>query len=193
MEYVKLWHNRLRPEFLIRELESQCQHPKAYPILTKYIEDEKENEQAREEACGALPWVATDENMSEVAKKVHEFSGKEPKKQFIRGCYLETLVRRPIAGTAASLLDMLSAQTDVEVRHQVARAIGFAGLDEKVEPQLFDKLKDPELRNDAALALILGGSEDTALRAVAAVRGVAPDDLAAQVEANADAAYAIAR
>ena len=31
------------------------------------------------------------------------------------------------------------------------------------------------------------------LRAVAAVRGVAPDELAAQVEANADAAYAIAR
>lgn len=146
---------------------AQWGDPKAYPLLVKLIEDEKENEQSRGEACFALAWVATDENMSEVAKKVHDFSGKEPKKQFIRGCYLETLIRRPVAGTAAGLVDMLTAQTDVEVRHQVARAIGFAGLDDKLEAQLFEKLKDAELRNDAALALVLGGSEDVAVRAVA--------------------------
>jgi hypothetical protein len=140
---------------------------RAYPMLTKLIEDPKENEQGRFEACFALPWVATAENMQDIVKRVHDFKDKDPRKQFIRACYLEALVHRPVANTAAGMVDMIDRESDIEVRHQVARAIGFGGFDDKVKEQLFKKLEDVDMRIDAALALILGGTVDTATKTVA--------------------------
>src|SRR5258708_15054145 len=140
---------------------------KVYPMVTKFIEDKQENEQGRVEACFALSWVATDQNMNDIVKRIHDFKGKDPKEQFIRGCYLEALLHRPVPGTSAGLVDMIDKETDVEVRHQVARAIGFGGFDDKVAQLLFKKMEDVELRNDAALSLILGGSIDAATKAVA--------------------------
>jgi HEAT repeat protein len=141
--------------------------PKAFPLMTKFIEDPMENEQGRFEACFALPWVATDKDMQEIAKRVRENNAPEPKKQWVRGCYLEALIHRPTPNLAPALVDMLVPNTEIGVRHQVARVIGRAGFDEKVQDQLFKKLDDPEVRNDAALALILGGTIDVAQRAVA--------------------------
>jgi HEAT repeat protein len=146
---------------------AQWGDPRAFPLLMKFIQNDQENEQGRLEACFALPWVATDDNMNEIVKKVHEFKSKEPKKQFIRGCLLEALVHRPVQGTSAGLVDMIDKESDVEVRHQVARAIGFGGFDDKVQAALFKKMEDVDNRNDAALALILGGSTDAATKAVA--------------------------
>src|SRR5690606_38797343 len=48
---------------------AQWGDPKAYPLLVKYIEDKQNNEQSRLDACFSLSWVATDEQMAEVAKK----------------------------------------------------------------------------------------------------------------------------
>jgi HEAT repeat protein len=146
---------------------AQWGDPKVYPMMTKFIEDKQENEQGRVEACFALAWVATDQNMTEIVKKVHDFKGKDPKEQFIRGCYLEALLHRPVPGTSEGLVDMIDKETDVEVRHQVARAIGFGGTDDKVASLLFKKMEDVEVRNDAAIALILGGTTDQATKAVA--------------------------
>jgi hypothetical protein len=56
---------------------------------------------------------------------------------------------------------------DIEVRHQMARAVGMGGITRATVPQVFDKLKDVNLKADAALALILGADADTASRAVA--------------------------
>lgn len=140
---------------------------KAQPLLTTFIEDEKENEQGRFQACFALPWVSTDEQMLDVVKKVHAYNQTDPKKQFIRGCYLEALVRRPVSGIAGGLLDMLAKETEPDVRHQVARAIGLSGFDDTVAETLYARMADVDVRNDAALALILGGSPDQASRAVA--------------------------
>ena len=47
------------------------------------------------EACFALSWVATDDQMKEVVKKVHDNTKTDPKASFIRQCYLETLIHRP--------------------------------------------------------------------------------------------------
>jgi HEAT repeat protein len=146
---------------------AQWGDPKAYKLLTKFIEEPMENEQGRIEACFALAWVATDEQMLDIVKRVQEFKSKEPKKQFIRGCYLEALLHRPIPGVSASLVSMIDKESDIEVRHQVARAIGFGGFDDKVQAELFKKMEDVELRNDAALALVLGGPIDAATKAVA--------------------------
>jgi HEAT repeat protein len=150
---------------------------RAFPILVKFIEDEKQNEESREEACRSLAWAATDDSMKEVIGKIKSTSGTDPKKQFIRGCFLETLIRHPIAGSAADLLPLLSKEYDLAVRRQVARAIGWPGIDATTEATLFDKMKDPALMGDAALALTLGGSEEAAARAVALYGNASPEAL----------------
>jgi hypothetical protein len=81
---------------------AQWGDPKAYPLLVKYIEEKMNNEQSRLDACFSLGWVATDEQMKEVAKKVKELDKPDPKVQLIRTCYLETLVRRPVPEAISS-------------------------------------------------------------------------------------------
>lgn len=151
---------------------AQWGDPKAYPILVKYIEDKQNNEQSRLDACFSLAWVATDENMKEVAKKVRELDKPDPKVQLIRTCYLETLVRRPVPEAAATLIDLINGNTDLVVQHQAARAIGFGGMTPDTAKKLFEKLKDPGTRNDAALALLIGADADTARRALASYADV---------------------
>ncbi len=145
---------------------------KAYPILVKYIEDKMNNEQSRLDACFSLGWVATDEQMQEVAKKVKSFDKGDPKTQVIRTCYLETLVRRPVPAASSTLIDLINGSTDLVVQHQAARAIGFGGMTPETANKLFEKLKDSGTRNDAALALLIGADADTARRTLASYADV---------------------
>lgn len=140
---------------------------KAYPPLVKYIEDKLNNEQSRQDACFSLSWVATDENMIEVAKKIKELDKPDPKTQVIRACYLETLVHRPVSSATAALADLINGNTDVGVQHQAARAIGFGGMSPETTAKMFEKLKNAATRNDAMLAILIGGDADAARRALA--------------------------
>jgi HEAT repeat protein len=144
---------------------------RAFKPLMTYIEEPKENEQSRMEACAALAWVAEDDDFVTIAEKIKQYSGTDPKDQVRQACLLEALITRPIAGTSDALIGLLVPESDLAVRHAVARAIGKAGIEPNVEAQLFEKLKDDKLVNDAALALMLGGSPDTAARALAALAG----------------------
>jgi hypothetical protein len=146
---------------------AQWGDPKAYDTLVKYIEDPMENEQSRLEACFSLAWVATDEQLKTIAKKVHDFSKPDPKSQMVRGCYLETLIHRPYPEATKDILDMLKPEVDLKVRHQAAKALGFGGYSDAVSKALLDMMKTPELRTDAALALLIGADKDTAARALA--------------------------
>ncbi len=151
---------------------AQWGDPRAYPTLVKYIEDKMNNEQSRIDACFSLAWVATDEQMKEVAKKVKELEKPDPKTQIIRTCYLETLIRRPVPAATASLVDLINGRTELEVQHQAARAVGFGGVTPQIAQQLQEKLKDTGTRNDAALALLLGADPDTARRTIASYADV---------------------
>jgi HEAT repeat protein len=142
--------------------------PKAYDDLVKYAEEPMENEQGRMEACFALSWVANDDQMKEVVKKIHDNQKTDAKGNFMRQCYLETVIHRPVPDATAGLVDLLSPSIpDIEVRHQVARAIGMGGITRNMVQPIFEKLKDVSLKADAALALILGADADTAARAIA--------------------------
>jgi HEAT repeat protein len=154
---------------------AQWGDPRAYPILVKYIEDKENNEQSRVEACFALSWVATDDEMREVVKKVHDYNKPDAPSQVVRGCYLETLIHRPVPDATAGLIDLLKPDVDLEVRHQAARAIAFGGITRNMIPQIFDKLNDKELKNDATLALLVGADADTAGRALATYEDSPPE------------------
>jgi HEAT repeat protein len=146
---------------------SEWRDNKAFKMLMKYIENPKENEQSRMEACAALAWVAEKDDFLEVAKKIQQYSGNEKPDEVRRACFLETLIQRPIPGTANALISLFTPQAAIETRHQVARALAKSGFDAGIEAKLFEMLDNEVLMNDAALALILGGSPDSAARAVA--------------------------
>ncbi|MBK9266128.1 MAG: HEAT repeat domain-containing protein [Polyangiaceae bacterium] len=142
--------------------------PRAAKDMMEFIEDELWNEEARQAACEALAWCADDKTLIEVAKKAAEFGGKkEPRKQLIGACYAQTLSLKPMPGVAATLAELLKPEMDLNLRMPYARAIGIAGVDEETQKILWDKLQNPEVRNAAALALIMGGSPETAARTVA--------------------------
>ena len=146
---------------------SEWGDPKGFKPMMEYIQDVKNNEQSRMDACAALAWVATDEDMLTVAKKIDEYKGTLKSDQFRRMCLLETLITRPVPGTAPALIGLINKDSLIETRHQLARAIGKAGLSDEVTGRLFEMMKDEALVNDAALALLLGGTPDVAARAVA--------------------------
>lgn len=141
---------------------------RAFGDLVRYAEDPMEHDQARSEACFALSWAASDDQMKEVVKKIHDNTKTDPKSSFMRACYLETLIHRPVPEATAGLIDLMSPTfTDVEERHQAARAIGMGGMTPAMIPTIFAKLSDINLKSDAALALILGADSETAARSVA--------------------------
>jgi HEAT repeat protein len=154
---------------------AQWGDPKAYPMLVKHIEDPLGNESSRYEACFALSWVATDDNMREVVKKVHDFNKADDKAQLIRGCYLESLIHRPVPAANAGLVDLINPTADPQVAAQAARAIGFGGMDNTISGKLMDMLKDNSVRNYAMLALLIGADPDTVARSLAQYTGSAPE------------------
>jgi len=146
--------------------------------LMEFIEDETWHEEARQAACDALAWTADDKTMSEVAKKAKEYGAKkEPRKQLIGACYASTLSLKPVPAIAGELADLLTPELDLGLRMAYARAIGIGGFDAATEAKLFEKLQNPEIRNAAALALILGGTTETAARTIAMYGDFGPDAL----------------
>ncbi len=146
---------------------SEWGDPKGFAPLLEYIENPKENENARESACAAIAWTATAEDVMKIAETIQKYEGQEPPDAFRRKCLLEALIQRPVPGTAEALLTLMNKDQSLETRTQVARAIAKSGIDEATEAKLFELAKDEALLNDSALALILGGSPDAAARAVA--------------------------
>jgi hypothetical protein len=144
---------------------------KAYPLLTHYIEDPKENEQSRQEACAALAWVATDAQMKDVADRVGRWNKLDPKSALVRGCYLETLARHPDIRAAPMLVNLLLSPTvDSDTHHAAARVLGadMISMPEALRPKFDRLLADPLARDDAALALLLGGTAEDVARALRA-------------------------
>jgi hypothetical protein len=162
---------------------------KAVPLLTKHIESVMENEDSRTSACFALAWVATDDDMKAVVQKVHDNDKQEAKSMFLRSCYLETLIRHPIAAASAGLMDLMKPDLDIALRHQVARAIGMGGLNQATLPALFDKMKDKSTRTDAALAILLGGDADASMRAVAFYDDDADDSILSELKEAYNATF----
>jgi len=146
---------------------SQWRDNKAFKMLLEYIEDSKENEQSRKSACAALAWVAQKDDFLEIAKKIDQYKGNEKPDEVRRECLLEALIQRPVPGTAPALLSLFTPGAAIETRHQVARALAKGGFDAGIEQKLLEMMSNEVLMNDAALALILGGSPETAARAVA--------------------------
>jgi HEAT repeat protein len=142
--------------------------PRAVKPLMEFVEDELWHAEAREAAARAIAWCGDEKVMAEVAAKAKDFASRQgERKQLIGGIYARALAVRPMPAAVPALVDLLSTGVQPEARFALARAIGASGFDAASEAKLFEKLKDVELRNAAALALVMGGSAETAARTVA--------------------------
>jgi HEAT repeat protein len=150
---------------------------KAFEPLLKYATDVNENENSRMSACSALAWTADAEGLIKVAEKIGEFSKQTPEDSARRKCLLETLVQKPVPGTASALLALLAEDTALDTRPNVARAIAKSGLDAASEAKLFELAKNENLMGPAVLALILGGSPESAVAMYADKGKVAVEEL----------------
>ncbi len=145
--------------------------PRATPLLVKFIEDPKENEQSRLEACGALAWVATDADQVAAARKVLVLAAGSDKQRLVAQCYLDGLARTSSGDAARVLVALLARWTEASTRTAAARAIGFMGAPADVAPAIVAMLADPALHDDAALTLLLGGTPEQARAAIASYAG----------------------
>lgn len=136
--------------------------------MMEFVEDETWHEEARLAACESIAWCADEKTMAEVAKKATEFAAKkEERKQLIGACYASALALKPVPAAVPQLVDLITPEIAPGVRIAIAHAIGVSGYDQASEAKLFEKLKSVDVRSAAALALILGGTPETAARTVA--------------------------
>jgi HEAT repeat protein len=142
--------------------------PKAVPLLVAFIEEQKNNEQARYEACFALSSIAAGPDLKALADKVKSPVLGDPKKELIRACLIETLTYGEAQGVDATLLPLVEARIE-EVRDRAAVAIGLDGVDDVAAKRLVELLRDQDVRVHAALALLLGGTQAQAAAAVDAI------------------------
>lgn len=145
--------------------------PRAQGPLVAFIEDETWHEEARLAACEALAWCADDATRASLIGKIKaQLSRKTPGADFIASCYGDVFVMRRVAANASDLVDLLAKGIPAGVRGQAARALAGIALDRPAQARLEAKLGEKELRADAALALLLGGSGPVA-RLLGAIDG----------------------
>ncbi len=150
---------------------SEWRDARAFAPLLAYVRDAKNNEGSRLSACNALAWVGSDADLRSLATKLVVPKPDDAAGTFLAACLLGGLRQRPAAGVAAALLPLLTERMPAELRNGVARAMGQNALGPPLEASLKKLFTRPTLANDAALALMLGGTPEGAVSAVKATQG----------------------
>lgn len=148
---------------------------RAFKPLLEYIDQPKENDQAHAYACEALLRIADTGDVTEIAKRLEKAKLRHPDPR--AACLLDGLSQRGFPGFGSTLLSLLTPGVSPELGILLARAIARSGIDPELEASLLKMTSDRRLMNYAALALILGGSTGSAVRAVAAHENQPPSTL----------------
>ncbi len=156
---------------------AELQDARAVGPLKSFITDTAENEQSRLEGGAALGWIMSDAEADKIVDDVLALKKPDARKIVVRTSLLEALLRHGSVHSASKLLELLDPSVDLAVRHNVARVLGAGGLDPSLVPLLLEKAKVPDLRGSAVLALLLGGTEDDAQRAIAILNDGRPEEL----------------
>jgi hypothetical protein len=127
--------------------------------VAQYVEEPMENEQSHGR-CAALAWVGNKEDMLTVAKKIEEQQA-DRNDQFRRACLLEASCGARFRYRRRFGVAHPGSQSRPAPKQRIGSLVSTR------TPRRCRDDGDDSLRNDAALALILGGSPDIAARAVA--------------------------
>lgn len=132
--------------------------PNAIDALMTIIEDPLDDRRLRLDAGMALGAVANEEALRTILRKLQDPDLDPVAKRY----YLAALWQRPWRGLTGDLLDLISApNTSPDVSKALALAIGYAA-DPAGDERVRALLDNPDLRERAALSIVLGGSDDNA-------------------------------
>lgn len=141
--------------------------PRAYPLLLRYAEDRKNNDDARVSACEAAAWLASPTQAVEVVKRVKVLgSGHSAPDLFLADCLSHGISRRPLPAANPITIELLASGTPASLRRNAAVSLGRSGLTDAESAAVLARSKEG-LRTDVAIALILGGSASSARASVA--------------------------
>jgi len=158
---------------------------KSVPALLAFVQEPKNNEQSRLEACVAIGALASETQIREIAAKLKD-PGVDAEKIRVTTCLVVAVDRRADDVAAAKLLPLIAKNVTTITRFAAANAMGSAPLDKATVAALRPLLDDAELRTPAAIALVLGGGVDEARAACAKLDAVNHGELAQQVHGHLD-------
>jgi len=140
---------------------------RAFTPLLNFLEDPKQHEQARNQACRALAWVMPDSRINEVAHRVRKLAaGRSQRYDFTAVCLVGGLSYRPIPRMNPVLIELVAPATQEHLRLAAAVALGRNGLTEAEARQLMVR-RGPKVQQEVAIALVMGGDLASARASVA--------------------------
>lgn len=143
-------------EIAIRAL-GRYGRPDAIPGLMTLIEDPADSAKLRAIAGSVLGQLADQKTLATIIEKA-----KDPAlDELTRVNYVQGLWQADAQALSGQLADLLQPSQPAEVRRSAALALGYAA-DPANDQLLRDMLKNPELKREAAFAILLGGNQPAA-------------------------------
>jgi HEAT repeat protein len=131
--------------------------PDAVPALATIVEDGTDSVKLRAIAGAVLGQIADQNTLAQIIAKAKSSAVDEQTRAF----YVQGLWQADVQALSGQLADLLQPSVPAEVRRSAALAMGYAA-DPANDKLLLDMLKNPEIKRDAAFAVVLGGSPQAA-------------------------------
>jgi HEAT repeat protein len=137
----------------------------AVEALMTIVEDTHDDFELRANAAASIGLCGNDEHLTSVLAKIQDDSLDDHARRY----YVQALWQKPRPGLNGQLLDLIASDANTAIRRAAALAVGYSG-DESVSPRLMEMLESSQTRQEAAIAIILGGSTQAAQKLLEAVQ-----------------------
>lgn len=129
----------------------------AIPGLITLVEDQADSAKLRAIAGAVLGQLADEDTLLTIIAKAKNPALDEATRAF----YVQGLWQANVQSVSTKLMELLQPSVPAEVRRGAALAIGYAG-DPQNDSLLLDLMRNPEVKREAAFAVLLGGNEEGA-------------------------------
>jgi HEAT repeat protein len=131
--------------------------PQAAPALATIIEDPADSAKLRAVAGAVLGQIADAKALGDIVAKAKNNALDESTRTY----YVQGLWQADAQTLSGQLTELLQPSVPAEVRRSAALAIGYAA-DPANDQLLIDLLRNPDVKREAAFAVVLGGSPQAA-------------------------------
>jgi HEAT repeat protein len=131
--------------------------PDAIPALATIVEDGTDSVKLRAISGAVLGQIADQKTLADIIAKAKSTALDEATRAF----YVQGLWQADAQALSGQLAELLQPSVPAEVRRSAALAMGYAA-DPANDQLLLDLLRNPEIKRDAAFAVVLGGSPKAA-------------------------------
>ncbi len=142
-------------EIAIRSL-GRYGNPSVVPALMTLIEDQTDSAKLRAVAGAVVGQLADQQQLATIIAKAKNSALDETTRTF----YVQGLWQAQVQDSS-QLTELLQPSVPAEVRRSAALALGYAA-DPANDQLLFDLLRNPDVKREAAFAVLLGGNQTSA-------------------------------